>query len=152
MLCICLRLRFAISICICIVNWKIINLADFPGEIVDILSTWRCMLSAGNSAHRKSNREISKFATKVFKVFDTQMELVQWTYFHHDFHFWFEFEKNYFFNIQCLQNFRPVNLFFKLFSKIRRMLPTIMIAAQEPLHFEAYGNIPCTRDTFKRVS
>lgn len=35
--------------------------------------------------------------------------------------------------------------------KIRRILPNIMLVAQEPVHIQAHGGIRCTRDTFKKV-
>lgn len=34
---------------------------------------------------------------------------------------------------------------------IRKILPTILINAQEEVYFECFGSIPCNRETFKRV-
>lgn len=36
-------------------------------------------------------------------------------------------------------------------SDIQRMLRIIMINAQRPVFFQGFGNILCTRDTFKKV-
>lgn len=37
-------------------------------------------------------------------------------------------------------------------SEIQRMLPTIMISAQQPVVLECFGSIAGSRETFKRVS
>lgn len=36
-------------------------------------------------------------------------------------------------------------------NEVRRILPTIIINVQEPVALQGYGNITCTRETFKRV-
>lgn len=35
---------------------------------------------------------------------------------------------------------------------VQRMLPIIIVGAQQPIDLRGYGNISCTRDSFKRVS
>lgn len=35
--------------------------------------------------------------------------------------------------------------------ELQRILPIIMINAQEPVYLECFGSILCARDTFKRV-
>lgn len=37
-------------------------------------------------------------------------------------------------------------------SEVRRLLPIIVQHAQQPVELVAFGNIPCTRNTFKNVS
>lgn len=37
-------------------------------------------------------------------------------------------------------------------SKIRKILPTILIVAQEPVEFKVFGSISSNRITFKEVS
>ena len=34
---------------------------------------------------------------------------------------------------------------------IQRMIPTILIGAQEPVILRGFGNVTCTRDAFKKV-
>lgn len=34
---------------------------------------------------------------------------------------------------------------------VKKVLPTILINAQQEVYFECFGSIPCNRDTFKRV-
>lgn len=36
-------------------------------------------------------------------------------------------------------------------SKLKKMLPTIMIVAQQPIEFECFGSISCSREAFKKV-
>lgn len=36
--------------------------------------------------------------------------------------------------------------------EIQRLLPLIMIAAQQPIEIKTFGSVACDRDTFKRVS
>ena len=35
--------------------------------------------------------------------------------------------------------------------KVQRILPTIIINAQQPVYLDCFGSIACNRDTFKRV-
>lgn len=35
--------------------------------------------------------------------------------------------------------------------KIQRMIPTMQIMAQQDVQLMAFGNLPCSRETFKRV-
>lgn len=37
-------------------------------------------------------------------------------------------------------------------TKVRKLLPFIMISVQEPVNIECFASISCCRDTFKRVS
>lgn len=37
-------------------------------------------------------------------------------------------------------------------EKIKHLLPTILIVAQEPVGIDCFGSMKCTRDSFKRVS
>lgn len=36
-------------------------------------------------------------------------------------------------------------------SATQRMMPTILMVTQQPVSFFGYGNVPATRDTFKKV-
>ena len=42
---------------------------------------------------------------------------------------------------QCKWYFLPIEL--------QRMLVTVLVGAQHPTHMQGYGNIECTRDSFK---
>lgn len=41
---------------------------------------------------------------------------------------------------------------YKLSRKIKRMLPTVMIIAQETIYIECFGELACVRESFKKVS
>lgn len=41
---------------------------------------------------------------------------------------------------------------YRFSMKIKRMLPTIMITAQETVFIECFGSITCVRESFKKVS
>lgn len=53
---------------------------------------------------------------------------------------------------------QQTNIFFKLkfalnFAiKLQQMLPTILMCTQDPMVLEGFGNVPYTREAFKRVS
>lgn len=36
--------------------------------------------------------------------------------------------------------------------QVRRLLPIVILAAQEPVHFQTFGRINCTYDTYKKVT
>lgn len=36
-------------------------------------------------------------------------------------------------------------------TKVQKMLPIIMINSQQPIDFECFGNITCSRESFKKV-
>lgn len=36
-------------------------------------------------------------------------------------------------------------------TDIQRILPTVMMAAQQPVDIQGFANLKCTRDAFKRV-
>ena len=37
-------------------------------------------------------------------------------------------------------------------SEIQRMLPTLMINAQQEVNIKGFGNVLCTRETFQKVN
>ena len=41
---------------------------------------------------------------------------------------------------------------YKFPLKIKKMLPVILMSAQEPVVLEVFGNIACSRETYQKVS
>lgn len=54
-------------------------------------------------------------------------------------------------NFECICDTISNSNWYAFPLSIRKILPIILINAQEEVYFECFGSIPCNRETFKRV-